>query len=160
MLVTPLCCVFPAQKQKLDDGKASLCKELSCLVQDAHTALTDLRGRDAEQAFSRALALLETNTPDVIIKKTVLSVQKHFFSRHHLLKHCPICGDNSPSTPSGSRTVLSGCDAVIIRTRLSANGDRPAGGNTSTYDVHTHTHNPTSFINTPLCSHWKLSLVL
>lgn len=129
----PPCCVFLAQKQKLDDGKASLCKELSCLVLDGHTALTDRRGRNAEQAFGRALALLETNTPDVIIKK---QWQHHFLSLHHLLKHCLICGDVSPS-PSGPRTVLSGCDAVIVRTCLSANADRPAGGNASTYDVHT-----------------------
>lgn len=37
------------------------------MVQDAHTALTDLRSRNAEQAFSQALAIVETNTPKVII---------------------------------------------------------------------------------------------
>lgn len=37
------------------------------MVQDAHTALTDLRSRNAEQAFSQALALLDTSTPKVII---------------------------------------------------------------------------------------------
>ena len=37
------------------------------MVQDAHTALTDLRNRNAEQAFSLALALVDTSTPKVII---------------------------------------------------------------------------------------------
>uniref|UniRef100_H3C3U7 RING-type E3 ubiquitin transferase n=1 Tax=Tetraodon nigroviridis TaxID=99883 RepID=H3C3U7_TETNG len=43
--------------------KARLCKELSCTVQDAHTALSDLRSANAEQAFRRALALMGTTTP-------------------------------------------------------------------------------------------------
>ncbi|XP_044077628.1 E3 ubiquitin-protein ligase TTC3 isoform X2 [Siniperca chuatsi] len=52
-----------AQNQKVDNGKAGVCRELRSMVQDAHTALADLRSRNAEQAFSQALALLETNTP-------------------------------------------------------------------------------------------------
>ncbi|KAM9348197.1 E3 ubiquitin-protein ligase TTC3 isoform 1-T1 [Symphorus nematophorus] len=50
------------EKPKVDDGKSAVCKQLRSMVQDAHTALTDLRSRNAEQAFSQALALLETNT--------------------------------------------------------------------------------------------------
>lgn len=37
------------------------------MVQDAHAALTDSRSRNAEQAFSQALALLETCTPKVMV---------------------------------------------------------------------------------------------
>ncbi len=36
------------------------------MVQDAHNALADLRSRNAEQAFSQALALLETTKPKVM----------------------------------------------------------------------------------------------
>ncbi|XP_060941252.1 E3 ubiquitin-protein ligase TTC3 isoform X2 [Limanda limanda] len=53
----------PLQNQKVPESKATVCKELKSLVQDAHTALADLRSRNAEQAFSQALAILETNTP-------------------------------------------------------------------------------------------------
>ncbi|XP_051257776.1 E3 ubiquitin-protein ligase TTC3 isoform X2 [Dicentrarchus labrax] len=49
--------------QKVDVSKAAVCRELRSMVQDAHAALTDLRSRNAEQAFSQALALLETSTP-------------------------------------------------------------------------------------------------
>lgn len=59
------CDVFSVQKQKSEADKARLCQELSCLVQDAHTALTDLRSANAEQAFRRALSLMETTTPKV-----------------------------------------------------------------------------------------------
>ncbi|XP_023117643.2 E3 ubiquitin-protein ligase TTC3 isoform X2 [Amphiprion ocellaris] len=41
------------------DSKPDVCGELRSLVQDAHTALTDLRSRNAEQAFSQVLASLE-----------------------------------------------------------------------------------------------------
>ncbi|XP_070773182.1 E3 ubiquitin-protein ligase TTC3 [Enoplosus armatus] len=51
------------QNQKVDDGKAGVCKKLRSIVQDAHTALTDLRSHNAEQAFSQALALVETSSP-------------------------------------------------------------------------------------------------
>uniref|UniRef100_A0A3B4T8S4 RING-type E3 ubiquitin transferase n=1 Tax=Seriola dumerili TaxID=41447 RepID=A0A3B4T8S4_SERDU len=51
--------------------KAAICKELRSMVQDAHTALADLRTRNAEQAFSQALVLLETTTPKVIIPLTI-----------------------------------------------------------------------------------------
>ncbi|XP_015251563.1 PREDICTED: E3 ubiquitin-protein ligase TTC3-like [Cyprinodon variegatus] len=50
----------PSQK-KLDSKE--LCKELKFLVQEAHTALSDRRSHNAEQAFSRALDLLEGATP-------------------------------------------------------------------------------------------------
>ncbi|XP_074528283.1 E3 ubiquitin-protein ligase TTC3 [Halichoeres trimaculatus] len=49
------------EKPKPVNLKAALCKELKSIVQDAHTALTDLRGRNAEQAFSQALVLVEAN---------------------------------------------------------------------------------------------------
>ncbi|KAI3373929.1 hypothetical protein L3Q82_022497 [Scortum barcoo] len=51
------------ENHKVDESKAGAYKELRSMVQDAHTALTDLRSRNAEQAFSQALALLETNKP-------------------------------------------------------------------------------------------------
>ncbi|XP_070700307.1 E3 ubiquitin-protein ligase TTC3 [Pempheris klunzingeri] len=51
------------ETQKVDNSKVSMCTMLRSMVQDAHTALTDLRSRNAEQAFSQALALLETSTP-------------------------------------------------------------------------------------------------
>ncbi|GAA6232084.1 E3 ubiquitin-protein ligase TTC3 isoform X1 [Lates japonicus] len=51
------------ENQKEADGKAGMSKELRSMVQDAHTALVDLRSRNAEQAFSQALAIVETNTP-------------------------------------------------------------------------------------------------
>ncbi|XP_035522663.1 E3 ubiquitin-protein ligase TTC3 [Morone saxatilis] len=50
------------ETQKVDGSKAAVCRKLRSMVQDAHTALTDLRSRNAEQAFSQALALLETST--------------------------------------------------------------------------------------------------
>lgn len=59
--------VFVVQNQNAYDRKAKLCKELRCMVQDAHTALADLRSRNAEQAFGKALALLENTTPKVIM---------------------------------------------------------------------------------------------
>lgn len=57
--------VFSAQKKMETNNRDDLCKKLSCLVQDAHTALADLRSHNAEQAFSHALDLLETCTPKV-----------------------------------------------------------------------------------------------
>ncbi|KAM4547284.1 E3 ubiquitin-protein ligase TTC3 isoform 1-T1 [Fundulus diaphanus] len=50
-------------KQKMPDNTADLCKELRFLVQEAQAALSDLRSRNAEQAFSQALGLLEAATP-------------------------------------------------------------------------------------------------
>eukprot|EP00064_Thunnus_orientalis_P018229 superscaffoldBa00004125_g18323 len=50
-------------KKKVADTKSDVCRELRSMVHDAHTALTDLRSRNAEQAFSRALALVDTSTP-------------------------------------------------------------------------------------------------
>ncbi|XP_062289741.1 E3 ubiquitin-protein ligase TTC3 [Scomber scombrus] len=52
-----------SEDEKVTDSKSDACKEMRSLVQDAHTALTDLRSRNAEQAFSQALALLDTSTP-------------------------------------------------------------------------------------------------
>ncbi|XP_034033385.1 E3 ubiquitin-protein ligase TTC3 [Thalassophryne amazonica] len=49
------------EQPKDSSQKLTVCKELRSLVQDAHTALADLRSRNAEQAFSQALALLETH---------------------------------------------------------------------------------------------------
>lgn len=51
------------ENQVAVDSKISTSKELRSIVEDAHTALTDLRSRNAEQAFSKALALLEAVTP-------------------------------------------------------------------------------------------------
>uniref|UniRef100_A0A8C2WNS4 RING-type E3 ubiquitin transferase n=1 Tax=Cyclopterus lumpus TaxID=8103 RepID=A0A8C2WNS4_CYCLU len=71
-----LCDVFSSnQNQKADHKKAvykevksmvQLCKELQSMVQDAHTALADLRSRNAEEAFRKALEILETTPPKVI----------------------------------------------------------------------------------------------
>ncbi|XP_017275398.1 E3 ubiquitin-protein ligase TTC3 isoform X2 [Kryptolebias marmoratus] len=52
-------------------SKADVCMELRSLVQDAHAALYDLRSRNAEQAFSQALSLLETVTPKELGLSTV-----------------------------------------------------------------------------------------
>lgn len=60
------CHVFSMQKQKKGDGKVKLGEELNRMVQDAHAALTDLRSYDAEQAFRKALDLLETTIPKVV----------------------------------------------------------------------------------------------
>lgn len=57
------------------DGKADRLKEFRSLVEDAHTAMADLRTRNAEQAFSRALALLETVTTKVILVLTVAKLK-------------------------------------------------------------------------------------
>ena len=65
--MTEHCVVYSLYKQKGTDSKSDVCKEMRSLVQDAHTALTDLRNRNAEQAFSQALALLDTSAPKVII---------------------------------------------------------------------------------------------
>lgn len=52
--------------QKKGDDKVKLCRELRLMVQDAHAALTDLRSYDAEQAFRKALVLLEATTSKVV----------------------------------------------------------------------------------------------
>uniref|UniRef100_G3QC75 RING-type E3 ubiquitin transferase n=1 Tax=Gasterosteus aculeatus aculeatus TaxID=481459 RepID=G3QC75_GASAC len=50
------------EKQKRTPfDKAAVCKELRSMVQDAHAALADLRSRNAEEAFRKALVLLETS---------------------------------------------------------------------------------------------------
>ncbi|KAM6907188.1 E3 ubiquitin-protein ligase TTC3 [Xenentodon cancila] len=59
------------QNQKGVDGKGDVCKELKCMVQDAQAALYDLRSRNAEQTFSKALALLETVPPKELGLSTV-----------------------------------------------------------------------------------------
>ncbi|XP_041863798.1 E3 ubiquitin-protein ligase TTC3 isoform X2 [Melanotaenia boesemani] len=51
------------EEKRATSGKADVCKELRFMVQEAFTALYDLRSRNAEQAFSQALALLETVVP-------------------------------------------------------------------------------------------------
>ncbi|XP_008299262.1 E3 ubiquitin-protein ligase TTC3 [Stegastes partitus] len=50
------------ENQTEADSKPDVCRKLRSLVQDAHTALADLRSRNAEQAFSQALAELEDLT--------------------------------------------------------------------------------------------------
>ncbi|XP_068455847.1 E3 ubiquitin-protein ligase TTC3 [Clinocottus analis] len=50
------------ENQKVCD-KTALCNQLKSMVQDAHTALADLRSRNAEEAFRKALVLVETSTP-------------------------------------------------------------------------------------------------
>lgn len=57
--------VLLAQKKVGIKNQEDLCRQLSGLVQEAHTALADLRSHNAQQAFSRALDLLETCTPKV-----------------------------------------------------------------------------------------------
>ncbi|XP_040906849.1 E3 ubiquitin-protein ligase TTC3 isoform X2 [Toxotes jaculatrix] len=59
------------ENQKEANSKASVVKELRSMVQDAHTALADLRSRNAEQAFSQALAILETSSPKELGLSTV-----------------------------------------------------------------------------------------
>ncbi|XP_059207602.1 E3 ubiquitin-protein ligase TTC3 isoform X2 [Centropristis striata] len=49
------------ENQTVDGGKAALSRELRLLMEDAYTALADLRSRNAEQAFRKALALLGTS---------------------------------------------------------------------------------------------------
>ncbi|XP_076017533.1 E3 ubiquitin-protein ligase TTC3 [Genypterus blacodes] len=51
------------ESQKVADSKAGVSGALRTLVQDAHVALTDLRSRNAEQAFSQALASVENTAP-------------------------------------------------------------------------------------------------
>lgn len=63
------------QSQVVVDGKADRLKEFRSLVEDAHTAMADLRTRNAEQAFSRALTLLETVTTKVILVLTVAKLK-------------------------------------------------------------------------------------
>ncbi|CAJ1063428.1 Hypothetical predicted protein [Xyrichtys novacula] len=55
--------VSETEKTKTVNLKAAVCKELKSMVQDAHAALSDSRSHNAEQAFSQALALVETNKP-------------------------------------------------------------------------------------------------
>ncbi|XP_051793252.1 E3 ubiquitin-protein ligase TTC3 isoform X2 [Acanthochromis polyacanthus] len=50
------------ENQKKAESKSDVCGKLRSLVQDAHSALTDQRSRNAEQAFSQALASLEELT--------------------------------------------------------------------------------------------------
>ncbi|XP_058483305.1 E3 ubiquitin-protein ligase TTC3 [Solea solea] len=64
-------CQSGEENQAVGGESADVCKELRSLVQDAHTALTDLRSRNAEQAFSKALTILETKTLKVLGLSTV-----------------------------------------------------------------------------------------
>ncbi|XP_041808110.1 E3 ubiquitin-protein ligase TTC3 isoform X2 [Chelmon rostratus] len=52
------------ENQKADTSRSleDVRKELSSIMQEAHTALTDRRSRNAERAFRQALALMKTNT--------------------------------------------------------------------------------------------------
>lgn len=59
--------VRSAQKPQVSNRGKDACKELKSLVEDGHAALYDLRSRNAEQAFSKALTLVETITPEVIL---------------------------------------------------------------------------------------------
>lgn len=54
------------------------CKEFCSIVRDAFTALDDLRSRNAEQAFSQALALLETTSPKVLCISTMDILLLHY----------------------------------------------------------------------------------
>ncbi|XP_034540363.1 E3 ubiquitin-protein ligase TTC3 [Notolabrus celidotus] len=51
------------EKPKAVGVKAAVCEELKSMVQDAHTALSDDRSRNAEQSFSQALVVVEANNP-------------------------------------------------------------------------------------------------
>ncbi|XP_031724821.1 E3 ubiquitin-protein ligase TTC3 isoform X2 [Anarrhichthys ocellatus] len=51
------------EENQKDDDEYNKCSELRSMVQDAHTALADLRSRNAEQAFRKALVLVEASTP-------------------------------------------------------------------------------------------------
>ncbi|XP_055370636.1 E3 ubiquitin-protein ligase TTC3 isoform X2 [Betta splendens] len=61
---------FQSKEEKVVDSKA-VCKELRSIVQDAHTALTDLRSRNAVQAFTQAVFIVESNTPEELGLSTV-----------------------------------------------------------------------------------------
>ncbi|KAF6738227.1 E3 ubiquitin-protein ligase TTC3 [Oryzias melastigma] len=52
------------KKPQVSNRGKDACKELKSLVEDGHAALYDLRSRNAEQAFSKALTLVETITPE------------------------------------------------------------------------------------------------
>ncbi|XP_054611276.1 E3 ubiquitin-protein ligase TTC3 isoform X2 [Dunckerocampus dactyliophorus] len=52
----------PKQQQPVATNKAAVCKELRSLVDDAHTALSNLCSYNAEQAFGQALVLLDTSS--------------------------------------------------------------------------------------------------
>ncbi|KAF7653193.1 hypothetical protein LDENG_00086200 [Lucifuga dentata] len=50
------------ENQKAAGSTAAVCEALRAAVQDAHTALTDMRSRNAEQAFSHALMSVENTS--------------------------------------------------------------------------------------------------
>ncbi|KAM8899891.1 E3 ubiquitin-protein ligase TTC3 isoform 2-T2 [Spinachia spinachia] len=51
----------PEEEKRPPLDKAAVCKEFRTMVQDAHAALADQRSRNAEEAFRKALAVLETS---------------------------------------------------------------------------------------------------
>ncbi|XP_029924720.1 E3 ubiquitin-protein ligase TTC3 [Myripristis murdjan] len=51
------------KEEKVAASSTGVCQALRSAVQDGHSALVDLRSRSAEQAFRKALAILETSTP-------------------------------------------------------------------------------------------------
>ncbi|XP_064207284.1 E3 ubiquitin-protein ligase TTC3 isoform X2 [Anguilla rostrata] len=53
----------PPPKMVVSTDGGDLKTKLKCAVEDAHTALYDQRCRNAEQAFSQALCLLDSTTP-------------------------------------------------------------------------------------------------
>lgn len=69
--------VFATQKKKEDtNNRDDVCRQLSCLVQEGHTALVDLRSHNAEQAFGQALDLLETYKPKVMAQASNICRKK------------------------------------------------------------------------------------
>ncbi|XP_072303080.1 E3 ubiquitin-protein ligase TTC3 [Eucyclogobius newberryi] len=62
----------PQREQKRQTGKISI--ELSTAVRDGHTALDDLRSRNAEEAFSRALALMGPGTSTKVLGVSSIDV--------------------------------------------------------------------------------------
>uniref|UniRef100_A0A8C5G3G8 RING-type E3 ubiquitin transferase n=1 Tax=Gouania willdenowi TaxID=441366 RepID=A0A8C5G3G8_GOUWI len=80
------------QSQKKADSKIEECEKLRSMVQDGYTALVDLRCRNAEQAFSKALALLETVTPKELseAKKVLEKVKSYEERTFHCLTYYAI----------------------------------------------------------------------
>uniref|UniRef100_A0A667Y0B7 RING-type E3 ubiquitin transferase n=1 Tax=Myripristis murdjan TaxID=586833 RepID=A0A667Y0B7_9TELE len=79
-------CICPSPSyQKVAASSTGVCQALRSAVQDGHSALVDLRSRSAEQAFRKALAILETSTPKtLLVKKIKCGVNVCFFLTQEL----------------------------------------------------------------------------
>lgn len=99
----------PKSAQNGQKGTVDMFKELSAVIRDGHTALENLRSRNAEQAFSRALALVGPGASKVPDVSSIDVLLLHF-------------GRATALTQIGRPEEL--CEAVQVLDRIQASEER------------------------------------